>query len=139
VQGSNYACGRCYQLDFHGQGLDGKSMIVQVINQGGDVAGDQFDVLIPGGGVGQFNACSAQWGTSDLGAQYGGFLQNCSTSGNKAQCVQQKCQQVFANKPDLMAGCNWFTTWYNTADNPSVTYKQTSCPAAITAKSGLQG
>ena len=34
--------------------LNGKMMIVQVINNGG-VGGDQFDLLIPGGGVGALN------------------------------------------------------------------------------------
>ena len=48
----------------------GKTMIVQILNIGGDVGGNQIDLLIPGGGVGAFNACSNQWGTSDLGAQY---------------------------------------------------------------------
>jgi hypothetical protein len=137
VQGSNYVCGRCYQLDFHGQGLDGKSMIVQVLNQGGDVAGDQFDLLIPGGGVGQFNACSTQWGSGNLGQQYGGFLAACGDG--HASCVTSMCQSVFGNDATLMSGCSWFTGWFNLADNPTITYQQTSCPSAITTRSGLSG
>src|SRR6185436_6107338 len=140
ASGSNYSCGRCYQLQFNGSGhnglsnnLNGKMMIVQVINNGG-VAQDQFDLLIPGGGVGALNACSNQWGTSDLGATYGGFLAGCN--GNTG-CVQQKCQTVFANKPDLMAGCNWFLGWFGAADNPNMTAKQIACPSMITQKSGL--
>ena len=145
----NYVCGRCYQLQFDGNShnaganagaasLKGKTMIVQVINNGG-VAADQFDLLIPGGGVGILNACSSstnsQWGKNlDLGAQYGGFLAGCN--GDKS-CVQQKCQSTFAGKPDLQAGCDWFLNWFNAADNPSFTYKQVACPAAITQKSGL--
>jgi hypothetical protein len=141
ASGSNYKCGRCYQLQFTGGGHDGqnnsavngKMMIVQVINNGG-VASDQFDILVPGGGVGQFNACSKQWGTSDLGAQYGGFLAGCN--GNKS-CVQQKCQTVFGDKPDLLAGCNWFLGWYGGADNPTMQAKQIACPSMIKQKSGL--
>jgi hypothetical protein len=142
----NYVCGRCYQLQFTGSGhnsgnnsgaasLNGKTMIVQVINNGG-VGADQFDLLIPGGGVGQLNACTRQWGVSDLGAQYGGFLAACNR--DKA-CVQQKCQSAFSNKPDLMAGCEWFLNWFNAADNPNLVFKQIACPAAIVAKSGMQG
>ena len=49
-----------------------------------DVDGHQFDLNFPGGGVGQFDACTYEWDlkgrgydTSDLGAQYGGFLTTC--------------------------------------------------------------
>ena len=143
ASGSNYVCGRCYQLQFTGSGhdgnnagvqaLNGKTMIVQVINNGG-VANDQFDLLIPGGGVGLLNACSNQWGTSDLGAQYGGFLRGCN---GDVGCTRNKCQTVFANKPELMAGCDWFLGWYNAADNPNLVYKQIACPEAIKQHSGL--
>lgn len=141
----NYVCGRCYQLQFTGSGhnsgnnsgaasLNGKTMIVQIINNGG-VGIDQFDLLIPGGGVGQLNACTKQ-GMSDIGAQYGGFLTACNRDKN---CVRQKCQSTFSNTPDLMAGCEWFLNWFNGADNPNFVFKQIACPAAITAKSGMQG
>ena len=138
ASGSNYSCGRCYQLQFNGSGhnglsnnLNGKMMIVQVINNGG-VAQDQFDLLIPGGGVGALNACSNQWGTSDLGATYGGFLANCSGDTNaKKSCVMNKCMQVFGNKADLMAGCNWFVNWFEVADNPNLVAKEIACPQMI--------
>jgi hypothetical protein len=100
------------------------------------VAADQLDLLIPGGGVGALNACATQWGTTDLGAQYGGFLATCG-GGNKS-CVQQKCQSVFAGKPDLQAGCDWFLNWFNAADNPNLVFKRIACPTAITQRSGLQ-
>lgn len=143
ASGNNYQCGRCYQLQFTGTGrhgnspgvvsLSGKTMIVQIVNNGG-VSADQFDLLIPGGGVGDFNACSSQWGTSDLGAQYGGFLAGCN--GDRS-CVEQKCQSVFAGKPELLAGCSWFLSWFNLADNPNLVYREVACPAAITERSGL--
>ena len=38
----------CLKLDFQGV-LQGKSMIVQVTNTGGDLGQNQFDVQIPGG------------------------------------------------------------------------------------------
>jgi Glycosyl hydrolase family 45 len=144
ASGGNYVCGRCYQIQFTGSGhngsnagvssLNGKTMIIQVINNGG-VAADQFDLLIPGGGVGALNACSSQWGSSDLGAQYGGFLGGCNGDKN---CVRQKCQTIFGDKPELMEGCDWFLGWFNAADNPNFVFKQVACPAAITSDSGLQ-
>ena len=139
------SCGACYQLQFTGasQGgdakstppLNGKTMIVQVINTGG-LQSNQFDLLIPGGGVGDFNACSNQWGSSDLGPAYGGFLAQCN--GDKS-CVQTKCSSIFSSKPLLQAGCTWFTGWYNGADNPALKYQKVTCPSQLTSKSGMSG
>lgn len=144
ASGDNYRCGRCYQLQFTGSGHNGnnpgaqalgtKTMIVQVINNGG-VAADQFDILIPGGGVGDFDACSSQWNATDLGARYGGFLLGCN---GDAGCVRDKCETVFAGKPDLMRGCDWFLGWYAAADNPNLVYQPIACPQALTQASGLQ-
>jgi len=39
-------------------------------NVRGDVLPGQFDVLIPGGGMGVCNACSNPWGSPDLWAPY---------------------------------------------------------------------
>jgi hypothetical protein len=144
--GGNASCGKCYQLDFTGTGDNGnasalskKSMIVQAINIGSDVASSQFDLLIPGGGFGIYNACAgssstAQWGNVNGGAQYGGFLSTCGTN---MSCVTNMCQAAFGNKPALMAGCQWFTTWFNGASNPRIKYAEVPCPAALTAKSGM--
>jgi hypothetical protein len=132
------ACGTCYQLDFTGGAANGKSMIVQVINIGGLAAG-QFDILIPGGGVGAMNACNANgnmWNGLNLGDQYGGLLKSC---GNDCNCAKQKCQSTFGSNAAMLAGCTWFTDWFKCADNPSVVYKQTSCPSDITNKSGITG
>jgi hypothetical protein len=143
ASGPNYVCGRCFHIQFNGTGhngngagvqsLSGKHMIVQVINNGG-VAQDQFDLLIPGGGVGLLDACDTQWGGADLGAQYGGFLTGCN--GDHA-CVRNKCSTIFGDKPDLLAGCEWFLGWYGGADNPNLTYERVACPAALTQRSGL--
>jgi hypothetical protein len=146
-------CGRCYQLQFTGtshsggddpgcKSLTNKTMIVQAINNGG-VEGNQFDLLVPGGGVGLLNACSKQWGTSDLGEQYGGFYLACQkTQGGdyaKArECAKKKCESVFANKPELLVGCEWFTDWFGAADNPNLTFKEVTCPEIITQMSGLK-
>jgi len=137
-------CGQCYQLQFtgtagHGNGstsgpLNGKTMIVQITNIGG-ISADQFDLLIPGGGVGAVGpaACMGQFGSADIGPASGGILASC---GDKT-CVQTKCQAAFNGKPDLIAGCDWFVNWFNAADNPDFVFKQIACPAAITQRSGL--
>lgn len=137
------SCGVCYQLQFTGEGdgnasaLKGQQMIVQAINIGNIGAG-QFDLLIPGGGVGQqTNGCPAQWGSStDLGQNGGGLLAECK---DDPTCMKGKCQSVFGSMPGLLAGCNWFTGWYNSADNPKLIYKQVTCPSQITSKSGVSG
>jgi hypothetical protein len=139
------ACGTCFMLQFTGSGnsgpndgaaaLKGQQMVVQVINIGG-IAANQFDVLIPGGGVGAMNGCSTQWGSStDLGVQYGGLLSECKSD---ATCMKGKCSSVFGNVSSVLkAGCDWFTGWYSSADNPSLVYKQVSCPSQLSGKTGL--
>lgn len=154
---STLSCGKCYQLDFTGpssndssdpgsQTLVGKTMIVQAINNGG-VQSNQFDIMIPGGGVGANNACTqngAQWGASaDVGATYGGLLTECKSSSSTyatyKSCVTQKCATLFSSSAmaDLLAGCNWFVNWYGAADDPAFNYKEVTCPSALTARSGL--
>ena len=151
-KGSDF-CGKCYQLQFTGgshnssvdagsKALLGKTMIVQAINNGG-VGGDQFDLLVPGGGVGALDACSKQWGTKDLGEQYGGFFLACQKSNDfdyekSKACAKAKCDSVFADKPELRTGCEWFTGWFGAPDNPALTYKEVTCPDAITNNSGLK-
>jgi Glycosyl hydrolase family 45 len=140
-------CGTCFQIQFTGKGqyndkdpgsmaLNGKTMIVQVINIGG-IAANQFDLLIPGGGVGANNACtggSAQWSGASIGDTNGGMLTTCKDSGS---CVSQMCQSAFGNMPQLLAGCNWVSGWFAAADNPQMVYQKTTCPPDITAKSGM--
>ena len=48
--------------------------------------------------------------------------------------MRQKCQTVFANKPDLMAGCEWFLGWYGATDNPNLVAKEITCPAMLKAR-----
>jgi hypothetical protein len=144
ASGGNYRCGACYHIQFNGTGhngtnpgvqaINGKHMIIQIINNGG-VAQDQFDLLIPGGGVGALNACDDQWAGANLGAQYGGFRATCGTDTN---CVRQMCQSAFSNKPELMAGCEWYINWFGAADNPNFVYERIACPSALTQRSGLR-
>ncbi len=136
---ANPNCGGCYRIQFTGQGehlasdpgsqlIRGKQMIVKVSNTGSDVAGNQFDLMIPGGGVGMFNACSNQWGTNDLGAQFGGFLAECSSNSfeERKACVRQGCMKIPAG--GARDGCLWFVDWLQIADNPKFTSQPTDCP-----------
>jgi hypothetical protein len=105
---------------------------------------NQFDLLIPGGGVGDFDACSSSWGTSSLGERYGGFLASCRTQGSHAAvktCVANYCQSVFGSRglTQLYNGCMWFVNWYEVADNPNLVYQAVACPAALSSASGMQG
>ena len=58
-QESDWCCA-CYELTFTSGAVQGKKMIVQATNTGGDLGSNHFDLAIPGGGVGMFNACSKQ-------------------------------------------------------------------------------
>jgi hypothetical protein len=150
-------CGSCYQIEFSGSShnagadpgsaaLSGKTMIIQATNIGG-IQQNQFDLLIPGGGVGDFNGCSGQWGidNSELGAQYGGFLPACKQSGGDhsgvKQCMRDKCEAVFGSRglSELYDGCMWFVDWFEVADNPSFKFKQVNCPAELSGISGSSG
>lgn len=156
VPSSGAICGRCYELAFDGTGhydaadpgsvaLAGHTMIVQATNIGSDVAGGQFDLLIPGGGVGLFNACSRQWGVSDaeLGAQYGGLLTACRASGGSHEairtCVRDRCASIFDGPEfaELRAGCDWFVDWFQAADNPNLHFREVTCPEALVNRSGV--
>ena len=143
------SCGQCFHIQFTGtasrgsgegaQRIANKSMIVMATNIGGIEQG-QFDLLIPGGGVGIFNGCSGQWGVSneELGAQYGGFLTVCSqqNGGNYEavkSCVRERCESVFGsrNLTDLYNGCMWFVDWFEAADNPDFRYEPVDCPQEL--------
>ncbi len=160
VPATGNICGLCYELTFTGQGHYGndpgsqrllnKKMIIQATNIGWDVNGGQFDLLIPGGGVGAFNGCSRQWqvSESDLGEKYGGFLAACKKKlGYNAElsayknCVQNFCEKVFTKtgREDLMNGCMWFVNWFEAADNPNLSYRPVSCPQELIDISRMEG
>ncbi len=113
-------CCACYELTFTSGPVNGKKMIVQITNTGGDLGAGHFDIAIPGGGQGIFSGCSAQFG-SFPGAQYGGI-------SSAADCKKLPTQ--------LQAGCNWRFGWFQNADNPTVSYKPVTCPSELTKISG---
>jgi hypothetical protein len=116
-------CCQCYELTFTSGPASGKTMVVQATNTGGDLGSNHFDILMPGGGVGLFNGCNAQYGSWNGGAQYGGV-------SSKSQCP---------NLPSIVQpGCNWRFDWFAGSDNPSVNWKAVQCPSAITNISGCK-
>ncbi|KAH0385003.1 glycoside hydrolase family 45 protein, partial [Aureobasidium melanogenum] len=117
-------CCSCYKLTFTTTSIAGKTMIVQATNTGGDLGSNQFDLAIPGGGVGIFNACTDEWNapSSGWGAQYGGISTNTCSAFPKA----------------LQPGCGFRFDWFENADNPEMEFERVECPAAITAKSGCK-
>lgn len=118
-------CCACYELTFTSTALAGKKMIVQATNTGGDLGSNQFDLAMPGGGVGIFNGCTTEFGapSSGWGSQYGGVSSatDCSTF-----------------PAALQAGCNFRFGWFEGADNPTVDFKQVECPAALTKSTGCK-
>ena len=124
--GGSNDCGKCYKLE-----LDiGKTMIVMSTNIGWDVQGGQFDLMIPGGGVGLFNGCK-NWDNSKMGAQYGGLLTECG--GGNASCLREKCKSVFP-EAQAVEGCLFLADFLNAADNPRLTYEEVDCPNVLKEK-----
>ncbi len=165
------SCGKCFQLDFDGksreqqnnpkyvdvgsQGLLGKTMIVLATNTGGDVGSGQFDLMIPGGGLGIYkDGCKRQWkveptNTALLGKDMGGFRALCDEKlgwdasqkpenhGQILACVRGMCSALFGADPakaDLLKGCMWYVEWFGAANNPTFNYKEVLCPAELKAK-----
>jgi hypothetical protein len=115
-------CCACYKLTFTSGPVQGKTMIVQSTNTGGDLGSNHFDIMMPGGGVGLFDGCTPQYGGIP-GAQYGGV----SSVG--------ECDQM---PEPLKAGCQWRFNWFQNADNPTVEFEEVSCPSELTSISGCR-
>ena len=145
-------CGRCFLLEFTGEGkyetkknhrlLKGKKLVVMASNIGYDVAGGQFDIMIPGGGVGIFNGCNEILG-NNMGAQYGGLLSDCENEvgygGNddeiytkRKECLVRKCN----NYPSAIVkqGCLFLADFMEAAGNPLHTFKEIECPQVLKDK-----
>ncbi|MBO6075779.1 MAG: glycosyl hydrolase family 5 [Fibrobacter sp.] len=145
-------CGKCFQLTFTGKGkyetkqnhkaLAGKKLIVMVTNIGADVNQGQFDVMIPGGGVGLYNGTSGYgWGAQ--GAQYGGLLSDCETEvgynasnllEKRKSCLTEKCNKTFASDATAKQGCLFLANFMEAAGNPNHDYVEVECPEVLKQK-----
>ena len=152
--GSQTTCGKCFHLQYNGsfkdasannaakethKALKGKHMVVMTSNIGHDVERGQFDLMVPGGGVGAFDALSVQVSGQNVewGAGFGGFLTACqgkhgydNTLEVYQQCVRDMCDAAFGNAgfPNLLRGCHWFADWFMAADNPTYNWEEVECP-----------
>ena len=154
--GSQTTCGKCFHLQYNGsfksagesnapkathQALKGKHIVVMTSNIGHDVEPGQFDLMVPGGGVGAFDALSTQVNGQGIswGAGFGGFLTECqnglkcgydSTLQCYQDCVKEMCDAAFGNAgfPNLLRGCHWFADWFMAADNPTYNWEEVECP-----------
>ncbi|OAR01515.1 hypothetical protein LLEC1_06322 [Akanthomyces lecanii] len=111
-------CCACYSGPVAGQ-----QMVVQSVNTGSDFSNNQFDLLMPGGGVGRFNGCASQYPGGLPGRQYGGV-------SSREECGRMP--------QPLVAGCRWRFDWFKNADNPTFRFAQVRCPAALLAVSGCK-
>jgi len=135
--GSNSDCCDCYDVE----SADGKKMTVQVTNHGG-VSG-LFDLLVPGGGFGDFDGCSQIWpeATSVPQDRYGGLHS------------PSDCDKAFADNavglkfPQDIASCKWMFDYFPWP-SPGVDYPgnlditshtKVNCPAALNERSGCWG
>jgi hypothetical protein len=144
-------CGKCFLLEFTGEGkyetklnhrkLKGKKLVVMASNIGYDVVNNQFDLMIPGGGVGIFNGCAGLFG-NNLGAQYGGLLSECenevgygvddnSMYTQRKECLVKKCNSVFSGKTAAKEGCLFLANYMEAAGNPLHTFRQVECPQVL--------
>lgn len=143
--GGENNCGKCFDLVFTGEGkyatdrhkkIKGHHLIVMSNNVGYDVAGGQFDVMIPGGGFGIFDGCSSKMGWGSQGTQYGGLLDECEKetnyyAANYQKCLRTKCEKSFSMDPEAKEGCLFLADWMNAAGNPLLTYKEVECPQEL--------
>jgi hypothetical protein len=145
-------CGKCFQLTFTGKGkyetkqnhkaLAGKKLIVMVTNIGADVNQGQFDVMIPGGGVGLYNGTSGYgWGAQ--GAQYGGLLSDCESEigynasnllEKRKSCLVEKCNKAFSSDATAKQGCLFLANFMEAAGNPLHDYVEVECPEVLKSK-----
>ena len=110
-------------------------------NIGYDVSSFQFDVMIPGGGVGNFNGCNDILGTN-LGRTYGGLLSDCEDevgySGDdetiytkRKECLTNKCKNAFSSNTKAKQGCLFLAEFLEAAGNPLHNFKEIECPEEL--------
>ena len=145
-------CGKCFQLTFTGKGkyetkqnhkaLAGKKLIVMVTNIGADVNQGQFDVMIPGGGVGLYNGTSG-YGWGPQGEQYGGLLSDCEKEvgynasnllEKRKSCLVEKCNKSFSSDATAKQGCLFLANFMEAAGNPNHDYVEVECPEVLKSK-----
>ncbi|XP_050500135.1 endoglucanase-like isoform X2 [Diabrotica virgifera virgifera] len=120
----NDLCCSCYLLTFQNQ-INNKKLVLQFTNTGGDLGSNQFDIALPGGGVGAFNqGCHDQWNApwTGWGQQYGGISS------------REECLSLLPK--ELQSGCLFRFDFMQNANNPQMYFEQVECPAELVKISG---
>ncbi|KAK0529026.1 hypothetical protein OC835_004463 [Tilletia horrida] len=118
VDPRTYLCA-CYQIKIKER--PEATLITQVINEGCGLADSQFDIQVPGGGVGDFNACTPQYNSppDGWGIRYGGLQ------------VVSSCSQL---PPELQPGCEWRFSFFPPSGAITISsYERVQCPSALTS------
>jgi hypothetical protein len=123
-----------------------RELIVQSVNTGSDVSGNQFDLQVGAGGAGAFNNCAGKDGSMFPGAtdvwghQYGGpdsssecdelppFTQQPEAMKSAGDNLQQLCHYSFEKKTRGEGGSN--PTLLNAV--------RVKCPAELVELTGIQ-
>ncbi|CAG9772809.1 unnamed protein product [Ceutorhynchus assimilis] len=116
-------CCTCMLLSFQGQ-LAGKQHLIQITNTGSDLSQNQFDLSLPGGGVGLCTvSCARMFGCEPTGwgEQYGGISS------------LEECDDL---PKVLQPGCRWRWEFMEGVPNPEVTFQEVQCPKEIVNVSG---
>lgn len=134
----NVRAGKCYRITATGVDRD---LLVQVVNQGGDVPDGNFDLQLGDGGTGLFNACTNagsgvpqydgsvnQWGNT-----YGGWrnILSCENLPSYPHCG-------VILQDDLKELCKWsFRKQLRT--NPIITAMcEVACPVELYTATGIR-
>lgn len=156
--GDKSDCGTCYELELDGSAHGGvRRGVVQVTNKGGmgtDGAKKAvFDLLVPGGGFGDYDGCRDVPGWR----VYQGDGGVCSASGDTAECWRyggfgsvSHCASSFPGDPKSRQACEdvlfgvfppgWGGSGFVPRGNVNVARRRViDCPAELTDKSGVRG
>ena len=142
-------CCRCIEADIP----NGKKMVAQVINTGTDVGKTQFDIQVPGGGLGIFDGCSRDgsneerkivWEppelrgrnghmfdhpSSEFGVRYGGVWSGNKDCSNLPSEIQEGCE-VFRR---FSGGVKDAVSY--TSNNLRISFRYVTCPVELTERS----
>ncbi|XP_076269482.1 endoglucanase-like [Rhynchophorus ferrugineus] len=114
----NSGCCRCILMSFTGQ-LQGKKLLAQITNTGGELYENHFDIQVPGGGVGYFNlGCQRQWDAPEdgWGIRYGGVQS------------EEECAEL---PEPLRDSCKFRWSFLEGVENPDVDFVQVECPEEL--------
>ena len=132
-------CCSCYELTLTTTALQGRKLIVQVTNRGGPAK--NFDILIPGGGFGDFNGCASNPGDPaypndnsngdpQFSAPYRAWGARFGGVSSIADCDSMPAE--------VRPGCLFRFNEYQGADNPRADYRRVQCPDQLTAISNCK-